>query len=821
MLYWQESAAARAKKISHPRMPQSSTHISWQRAALAVCLFGATVRGYVWFGYSAARSQWFMTPTTITLEYPQQAPQLHMLEYMPDIRTTGEVTQSCTFWTGNPEWSMTSGGLLSCRVSGQGVCYARVPTGAVISNTISVDPDLPPRILQRPVLPLLPAPAQEVVYIDLRNRPNPGHDDLTPSTTLEVETLYSNGVPVSVTQTVVNVAETVQFRQQNYARKLLAYALQGLVNRHEPRIITCANVSTASEPADVWLPWITNNGARVVRSVQQDALPELLPSYTNEPEINGLLLYPAALYTNTPLADMIHWITVACAVSNLLPVTPWLYGQLSAAVTNRWPVLINIDEGWLAQQGLTNSAAVYRDSLARWWPSCSRRAVAHGHPWLWWENRDYWIAQRIWPFCWRKDATLEEHRLLAGLLTNALPAHAAVIGALGQAVFDYLGDRYAGIEYVITNLATAGSRRVNLAADWHEPARVQLKNVQGVTVSAPQPRTTITAYEIALAADEFIVATNYAICAPLHCYPFTAETGIGVSEFAWWAFVSRFAKTLQYTAVENWSFYAGQRWEQLRPTPLRCAAQSTNALAAGMIAVCGFTSDGDNIGFDATIWPGYWTQTWTASLPLNYGVNPLMYDVAPLQMKWYHAQETACRRIDAEGGAGMMWADYYGLAYGAEMGQALLDDFVELSDQYLAISGLTVLRPELRPTRYAYTRYGQSQYAQGLGGSFLDNAGEQMTGASAVPTNVNGKVWLLHRVRLNANEPRYFLFETQAELNNRSSTCYAVWGAQLWPDQWAEWIDVQTNYAPGDWRSGIPLQVVPAETITDLIRRSE
>jgi len=240
-----------------------------------------------------------------------------------------------------------------------------------------------------------------------------------------------------------------------------------------------------------------------------------------------------------------------------------------------------------------------------------------------------------------------------------------------------------------------------------------------------------------------------------------------------------------------------------------------------MIAVCGFTSDGDNIGFDATIWPGYWTQTWTASLPLNYGVNPLMYDVAPLQMKWYHAQETACRRIDAEGGAGMMWADYYGLAYGAEMGQALLDDFVELSDQYLAISGLTVLRPELRPTRYAYTRYGQSQYAQGLGGSFLDNAGEQMTGASAVPTNVNGKVWLLHRVRLNANEPRYFLFETQAELNNRSSTCYAVWGAQLWPDQWAEWIDVQTNYAPGDWRSGIPLQVVPAETITDLIRRSE
>jgi len=768
---------------------------------------------YVWFGYSAARSQWLMTPTVITLEHPRQVTQLRMLEVMPDICTTAEITSSCIFWTDNPEWTVDTCGSFACRVSGSGTVYARVPGGVVITNTIQVDPHLPPRILVPPYLPLLPAPARDLVYIDTRDHLYGGAwDDLVPFRT--------NGTPEGgVVNKYDDIGATMGHRGTNQALRLLAYALQGLVNREQPRIITYGGTSALGVEADYWEEWIVSNGFQITVRTNLLGVPQALAAFTNASQINGFLVYPAQVYGNTALADLLCWVVAACAVSNVLPVTADVYEMLPAAVTGHWPVLLNLDDAWLQAAGMTNSAAIYADSYARWWPGCSRRAIAHMHPWIRSENRDYWIAARIWPFAWRRDASESEHNLFETLLRDELPVHAPILGGVGQ--FDYEIDRYCSKYYMVSNTLTEVVRRVYVGEEG-APAVLLLSDG---SVQSPPPNAAlpIAAYTMVFDAQEIVLTTGYGVTQPVYFEQFLDLDPVNV-EWAWWRKTSALGKALTYTYVPNWSFYAGMRWEHMTNDlvavlgGLRSPAQPAHTVPTNAVIVCGWMADGDNTMFDTYTWPRFWRESLSASLPWSYGIPLMMYDAAPLQMAWFHVNETAVRRIDAEAGMSEVWSSVYGSAY--DQHAALLADYVRLSDEYLARSGLRVIRPQLRVGRAEYEAYSQMQHAEGLGGSYE----WYETVYEGRPTNVAGTVWLLHedRMRLAGNWQQQFVVKTEEEMAARPQY-HSVWcWNQFSPATWAQWIDVQTNWPPDHethyWRHETPLKIVPPETMLEMMR---
>ena len=775
----------------------------------------APVAGWVWFGYEPGRSEWKITPATITLAEPRAATQLHVREFMPDIgQYGGDLTAQSVFWTDNPEWSVTPGGVLSCRVSGPGVVHARLPDGRQLTQTIHVDPHLPPRILVPPYLPLLPSPARELVYIDTRDFVRHWWDDLVPFRTNSVSadgTLHRYD----------DVAATVGHRSTNLALRLLAYALQGLVNREQPRIITYGGTSALGIEADYWEEWIVSNGFRITDRVLLRDVPATLAAFTNASQISGFLLYPAHVYTNTALADLLCWVIAACGATNVLPVTPEVYAMIPPAVTSQWPVMLHLDDAWLHAAGLTNRAAIYADSYARWWPACSHRAIAHMHPWIRTDNRDYWIAARIWPFAWRSDASDAEANLFERLLRDELPVHAPILGGVGQ--FQWEIDRYCSRYSVVSNTVTGVVTRRYLE-DTNFPVILKLSN--GSVVSAPHGAALpVASYTMALGPNEVILTSGYGVTEPVYFEKFTAWQQDNV-EWAWWKKTSAVGKTITYTYVPNWSFYAGMRWEQMTNDlvaalgGLRRPAQPASAVTGPYIYVCGWMADGDNTMFDTYTWPRYWRDPLSATLPWSYGIPLMMYDAAPLQMKWFHMHETAVRRIDAEAGVSEIWSAAYGSAYGQH--QALLADYLRLSDEYLARSGLRMIRPQLRVGRAEYEAYSQMQHAEGLGGNYENTPGGW--DIELRPTNMAGKVWLLHpdRLRLAEEWRQQFLIRTPAEQNQRPQY-HSVWcWNQFTPATWAQWVDVQTNWPPDHethyWRHETPLKIVPPETMLEMMR---
>jgi len=197
-------------------------------------------------------------------------------------------------------------------------------------------------------------------------------------------------------------------------------------------------------------------------------------------------------------------------------------------------------------------------------------------------------------------------------------------------------------------------------------------------------------------------------------------------------------------------------------------------------------------------------------------------------VKWFHLNETPCRRIDTDAGP----CDFWGLAYGSNfyrksqnLHTELLADYLTLADQYLARTGVTVVRPEIRAMRPLYEAYSAMPHVRALGGGY--DIQEQNFDIPLRPTNIANRAWLLHESRMRLagaqNDPdawkQQFLLTNQNELAvlpQYHATWFACVGDETLSN-WATWVVAQTNWLSGSWQVGIPLRIVAPETMADLL----
>ena len=71
---------------------------------------------------------------------------------------------------------------------------------------------------------------------------------------------------------------------------------------------------------------------------------------------------------------------------------------------------------------------------------------------------------------------------------------------------------------------------------------------------------------------------------------------------------------------------------------------------------------------------------------------------------------------------------------------------MELTDQYLERTGVTVVRPELRAMRSLYDAYSTMPHVRALGGGY--DIQEQNFDIPLHPTNIANRAWLLHEFRM-------------------------------------------------------------------------
>jgi hypothetical protein len=196
-------------------------------------------------------------------------------------------------------------------------------------------------------------------------------------------------------------------------------------------------------------------------------------------------------------------------------------------------------------------------------------------------------------------------------------------------------------------------------------------------------------------------------------------------------------------------------------------------------------------------------------------------------VKWFHLNETPCRRIDTDAGP----CDFWGLAYGSNfyrnsqnLHTELLADYLTLADQYLARTGVTVVRPEIRAMRPLYEAYSAMPHVRALGGGY--DIQEQNFDIPLRPTNIANRAWLLHESRMRLAPLDKWKQQFLLAISNDLAVLpqyHATWFACV-DDQtlsnWAKWVDVQTNWPPlpdtNAWRRSTRLKVVCPETMNEL-----
>lgn len=628
-----------------------------KQAVLVWALAGAVpVMGWVWFGYDPARSEWRITPETITLSQPDQTTQLRVQEFMPDIGQYGDdMTAHCMFWTDNEEWTLTPQGVLSCRVSGPGVVHARLPDGRQLTQTITVDPHLPRRILVPPVAHLSPPPARTLDYY--RVEWSIGRHDVHWS-----------------------------------ARALLAACLQGLVNRRQPRMYLDDQLYTVQRAArDHWQSVLATAGYVFVHCSN---LYELVAKYAGESTIRGVALYNARWFHDTRVGDMINYVTTLSGVEDVLPVTPEQYAALTGVYGVALPVRAVMDDAWLAAQGLTNSAAIYAAMQARFWPRCSRRMLAKIHPHLHLYDRDYIVAHKLFCAFWRKGATTAEVALLDGI-ERALYGHGIIMvdWAAQQTWCDWY---YGKVDTVYTNIMTNSA-----VAAVYEYER-DYTNTAIYTPVWDYPRSRFPEYVLtatnALAGvvTAIWVETTWRYATnggPLYYYE-------GHDEQLYLRLLARRCRTITYSCgMANLSLHSGLRLRDLHIQPWRPPAMTP---ASNVIYVTFTWSDGDNLVWNKQLWPEVLAgANWKAhAFGAGFGINPLLCEVAPVMMKWLI--EHAPAKVEpmwSGGGVNFTETEHYGADYGAAADQ-LLREYYGMAQGYWEQTGIRSINPQ----HYVYHR---------------------------------------------------------------------------------------------------------------------
>ncbi len=231
--------------------------------------------------------------------------------------------------------------------------------------------------------------------------------------------------------------------QRVSAWQFFLVALQGLVNRAEPRIYVLDTTYDVSDTGlELWQPVLEAKlGAPMVPVPEDDPL-TLAEWLAQDPAIAGVVLYDPGLWTDLERGDLLNYLTAYCAVHDCLPVTV----ELRAALIERgvdWPLLFDFsDEALLAQNGLTSAAGIYRAMVDGLWAASNHSVLAYLHPQLFVLPRDYLFAHKILPVFIRArdpgDPSPSEEPHIDKLWRLGLPLGGHVLGQAGSHNTDWI-----------------------------------------------------------------------------------------------------------------------------------------------------------------------------------------------------------------------------------------------------------------------------------------------------------------------------------------------------------------------------------------------
>lgn len=227
------------------------------------------------------------------------------------------------------------------------------------------------------------------------------------------------------------------------SRQFFLVALQGLVNRKQPRIYVADRGYDLIEwGGDFWKEEVEKEIGKAMMPVFNNDPLILAEKFKDEENIKGLAIYDKSMWTSFEYGDGINLITGYCAINDCLPVSV----ELEAELKNRgfdWPVIADFrginPNNPVTKVGFAWSHEGMNRYLSEILPKEANNSVlGYLQPQLFVLPRDYYFANKILPVFIREDAGVVEERSILKLMEKGIKSTGIVLGQAGSHNQDWI-----------------------------------------------------------------------------------------------------------------------------------------------------------------------------------------------------------------------------------------------------------------------------------------------------------------------------------------------------------------------------------------------
>jgi len=227
------------------------------------------------------------------------------------------------------------------------------------------------------------------------------------------------------------------------SRQFFLVALQGLVNRKEPRIyVADKGYDLVEWGEDYWKGEVEKSIGKTMTSVFDNDPVKLAEKFKNEKNIKGLAIYDKSMWTSFEYGDGINLMTGYCAINDCLPVSV----ELEAELRNRgfnWSVIadfrgINLNNP-VTKVGFSWNHEGMNRYLSEILPKdANNSTLGYLQPQFFVLPRDYYFANKILPVFIREGVGVVEERSLLRLMEKAIKSTGIVLGQAGSHNQDWI-----------------------------------------------------------------------------------------------------------------------------------------------------------------------------------------------------------------------------------------------------------------------------------------------------------------------------------------------------------------------------------------------
>lgn len=541
----------------------------------------------------------------------------------------------------------------------------------------------------------------------------------------EVKVLNIDGAPVAKSASrnslfprqpaLASQLDYMDIREFSASDRMMTVALQGLVNRAQPRIYLSSYKYSPNdgykdeEESDLlWKNVLDDDGYDFTTFTN----PILLAQKYSD-EVSGAIIYDPALWDDPNNAGILNVITTAAGVYDALPVTAEQNSALNL------PVVLDTRSKW------ADVNAAYNWAYEELWPQCDHTVLGHDHP-ARTMLTDYYIANKI--FVSFVQAGNEYSESLFQQLIREMPVMGGVLG-----VWDVHSSQTtkltASFGIGATNLSVASSSGYTANTD----AYIGINNQEKVhIVSIPDSQHIVISLGLQHAQPSGASVTPVIWNDPMPFQAWNEEqmvertSGRGqIFQVAW--------------QCSNLSVWSGTSQDNLGEN--QTISYQTKAPKTAYLTF--ILSDGDNLSHVFRQRQYQWLETQRGTVYLGYTFTPALFDLAPRMLKYFYSEASAQDYIvGSHGGIGYVRSKYFGQGYYPLDYEKVWDNYLAISGRYMNAAGMNTYWPiftniENSPN-YSLQQGAQIPGVTGVFNDFLPEPSSQNLGYSNMINVYNG-----------------------------------------------------------------------------------